>query len=106
MDAVRSGTSGSHQVSRKPTRAIPLAATKTGCSDAAKASTNGAWSADGSWRITAGLATVGTCAPAGRRAASSSTSLLAKIAPNAETPIEPPTCRKSVEPEVATPRKR
>ena len=44
---------------------------------------------------------------AGRRAegadARFAASRLAKIAPKSETPIEPPICRKSVEPEVATP---
>ena len=47
-EVTRSGTSRSHHVRTKATREIPLAATKTGCSDAANASTNGWWSAGGS----------------------------------------------------------
>jgi hypothetical protein len=54
----------------------------------------------------AGLAVVGIFAPGGSREASSPASRFEKIAPKAATPIEPPTWRNSVEPEVATPSSR
>jgi hypothetical protein len=51
-----------------------------------------------------GLAADGSRVPVGILSARFAASRLAKIAPKSETPIEPPTCRKSVEPDVATPR--
>ena len=50
-----------------------------------------------------GLTASGSCVPGGSASARLLASWLAKIAPKTETPIEPPTCRKSVDPEVATP---
>jgi hypothetical protein len=45
-------------------------------------------------------------APVDSRSASPVARRLAKIAPNSETPTEPPIWRKSAEPDVATPRWR
>ena len=52
----------------------------------------------------AGLAAVGTWTVRGTRLASSLARLVEKIAPNTDTPIEPPIWRNRVDPEVATPR--
>jgi hypothetical protein len=49
---------------------------------------------------------LGKAAPAGIRLASPLARFAAKIAPNSDTPTEPPVERNRVVPEVATPRLR
>ena len=104
--SARSGTSRSSQVSRNASdrdrrsrRGTPAAA------PAANASTYGAWTARRQVLDDRGVRRrrdVHARAAGARRARGASR--FAKIAPNTDTPIEPPIWRKSVEPEVATPR--
>ena len=54
--------------------------------------------AGGSCAIAAGFGAAGSATPAGKLSARCLASWFANTAPNAATPIEPPTCRKSVEP--------
>ena len=79
---------------------------KTGEARAATAATYTAWIAGGRCWTTAGLAWAGACTPAGSALGELVTEPFVKIAPKTETPIEPPTCLNSVEPEVATPSSR
>jgi hypothetical protein len=72
-------------------------------SEAANASRQASCTADGSWAIAFGLPASGGVVPAGNSEARLVASLLAKIAPKIETPIDPPTWRNSDETEVATP---
>src|SRR6266550_4643828 len=99
----RSGTSRNSHVSTNAKIVITAAVTNTGCSESATARTYVSWSAGGRWRTTCGLTLLGGWTPGGSADARWPWSRFAKIAPKIAIPTEPPICRKSSEPAVATP---
>ena len=108
-EVARRGNSGRNHARQKAITTSAAAARKTGCSAVGDRGRVGIVGAPtGGACITLGSrGEAGTCAPGWSLLRQCfPRSWLAKIAPKTATPIEPPIWRRSVEPELATPRRR